>query len=347
MKSIVCYIGSLLLLLLLSCTSDEKIVDNTIDELTLLISRDDGSNEISIIKFPENRVIRSDVFYEINGKKLNGKVKKIEEFGCYIYLLIPSEYLIEVIDSKTYVSVATIDFKSVQLEPTDISFHQASTSAYICHGNDSSVSELDTKFMKIAKTIKVGISPVSVVCTGNRIYTANQKSDDVTVIEYPDNVIATIKTYPVPLFIDSKPNNKEVVVVSAGTGKLDSLNEKSPAFVSYIDVATNKIIKFLELGYQNEKAINQIPLSFSISISDKGFAATNNVFLRIDTERRDRISFISKKIYNYVFYNMKKQQLILLSDENNIQEISIADKSSGVIQKSYQLPIRILAFCPL
>jgi YVTN family beta-propeller protein len=337
-----------LFLLLVSCNQEEKLIDSTNDEWQLLVANNDGSPVLSHYKMPALTLVSNDVYFDNNGEKLVGDVTKIAEFMDVIYLFIPSKYRIETISAKTFKKLATIDFSAKSLVPSDICFPNA-TDAYICHGNDTLLTIWDMYFLKKKDTtISVGKHPVSIACSGNQIYTANQGDNTVSVIDSRSHMQeAVIPVAPYPTYIKSKNNGTEFIVLSLGSGKIDLSENKTAAIASFIDINTRKVTATQEIGYGAYKSVNQIPQGFAVTNTDWGFIPTNEALLRLDTRSRNRVILVTKISATWIAFNNKFDEIIYLKKEGANCQIITADVVSGAAIGTFNLPLNITALHPM
>ena len=77
--------------------------------------------------------------------------------------------------------------------------------AYISNGKSNTVSVIDLRTFRLAKTLHVGLSPDGIAANSkkNEIYVVNTGSANVSVIDAQANtVVATIGVHATPYFID-------------------------------------------------------------------------------------------------------------------------------------------------
>jgi len=77
--------------------------------------------------------------------------------------------------------------------------------AYITNGGSNTVSVIDLRTFRLAKTIQVGLNPTGVAANTlkNEIYVANTESNNISVIDAERNhVVATIGVHGRPYFIE-------------------------------------------------------------------------------------------------------------------------------------------------
>ena len=332
--------------LLFSCSQEERIIDQSNPNWKTLISVSDINNSVKLIEQPTGKIIKEDIFFEANGELLGSKVKKMTEFQKKIFLFLPEIYKIEIIDKDNFKRLSTLDFETEKKSPTGICFANATT-AYVSFGNDSTVDVLDITNFKIARTIKVGREPFSIVNSGNQIFVANKLDNTVSVIDSRTNEVThTINVPQVPLFLDVSPDGARVVLISSGTGNYDAAETKSPAYITIIDVATKQILKSKELGRTGINAIEQIPTALASTISNSGFVSTNEFLIRINTLNGDEITNMGKGNHLTLSYNYKRDELIIIRQTSKgIEGVTANSLTGKQIQKLF-IPENFISLLP-
>lgn len=348
MKKTILILSVTLLSIISSCKQEDVFIDNTSKTFNVLVGVGGSNPKLNIYSFPDGTLIKDNVLGNLNSQIISSKVTKIAQYLDNLYLIMPESHKIEVISKKDYKQVATYDFTSFQLTPSDICFPNA-TDAFVAMKDSNLIALLDIHFNKFVKTIKVGNSPSSIAASGNQVYVANKNSNNITVIDLSMNkgVVASIDVAPNPAFIDFT-SNSEVVVFSIGNGKIDTLS-KSSSKVTYINPLTRNVISTLDLGIGSTiNALNQVPLSFANSNKSYGYIPTNEALLRIDLKNRDRIKLISKTTYDKVFFNFAStRSLILMRKSNNTTSFSIADEIDVIETNNFIINENIESILPL
>lgn len=329
---------------LLSCRDEERLIDNTKLTWNFLATTDVDTPSLMLVELPDGTVLNNDLFLSANGEQLSGKVTKMVEFRNQIYLLIPSKFKIEVINDTNFKRIATIDFSLTGKEPTDICFANA-TDAYVTHGNDTSVSLVDLTVFRVARSIKVGVHPVAITCAGNQIFVANQLSNTVSLIRNRV-VIADINVQTAPSFIDVNSDGSKVVVLSLGSGKIDS-DSKSPAKASIINVSDHTIFKTADIGFDAYPAIDQIPNGIVISDLDRAYILCQENVLNMDANFGDNpyLTIIGK--FKSPFFDFMRNQLILLKYNNPGFELYVIDPNDETVKIVYSFSTNVNCVLPL
>lgn len=335
------------LLLMISCTSKENIIDGFADPWRAMLIIESPQPAIGILSLPDNQLINQDVYFSANGKQLSSAPTKAADFRNHIYLLFAEEYKIEILDKSTFIVTSVIDFSAGNLKPTDICFPN-STDAYVAHGNDSVVSLLDITVFQIARSIRVGKFPVSISVAGNQIYTANFGDNTVSIIDSRTHTeVGKIGVAPCPIFVLPNNNGDEMLVLSAGRGKIPSESEKTPAVINFINIANRSVISSLEIGVGAQKAIDQIPYGLAVSQKDWAFIPTNTSLFRVDLRSKQRVSIASSKKYTALSYNFRRLEVLLLGRDGSASWFETADQATGKTVHRYNLPSDVSILLPL
>ncbi len=327
----------LLSLLIFSCSPEEKVINPIEESWNILVATDGLSPKLQLRSLPDNKVLFDDIFSEKLGITLKEPVSYITEFRNNLYLFATKENKIYVIKKSDYSKLAVLDFSAEQLQPTGITFPNA-TDAYISFNNSNSVTLVDITTFLIVKYVNTELNPIGIASSGNQIYVANSGSSTVSVLDSrTKNQESVINVTPKPSFVAITPNGLEAVVISVGSGKIDSLNEKTPAVATYIDIATRNIISSAEIGVNTIKAIDQIPIGFVSTPYNWGFVITKTNLFRLDFKTRDKVSSITAKDYRYITYSNGQDLLLLVRFYNNSYEIVIASPKTGIQSQTFKI----------
>ncbi|MCX6155133.1 MAG: hypothetical protein NT007_13350 [Candidatus Kapabacteria bacterium] len=358
--------GFLILALALACTREGQLVDNSINEWKIVAASSDAT--LKLITLPTNKILSNDIYAEMNGgERLPGNISKIYQHDERLYLLIPSDFSIIVVDASpiSMKKLGKIDFSGSKKIPSDICIPPNSTDAYVCHENDSTVSLVDISEIgkyKIARTIAVGLAPVAINVSqssdqlhnlGNTIIVANRKSNTVSII--PTNYIAgdgtphtVTKTIPVsaaPCLIGINTEGTLAIVISAGSGKFDT-DPKTAMVATVIDIHTRTVKATNDIGNGDYNSSDLTPVSFDFSSQYSGFIATDKeLFLYSDTYNSTTV--IDGSIIKEVLQNQKRDEMLFLRNSSGLIELLVADNSTGEIKANFNLSASITFVYPL
>ncbi len=326
-----------LVVIAIACSSEEKVINPKADNWNILVATDDANPKLQLRTLPDNSIVINDIFAEKLGITLKYPITNITEFRNNLYVFATKENKVFVIKKSDFSKVAIFDFSTDQLQPTGVTFPNA-TDAYISFKNSNSVVLVDITTFLIAKTINTDNNPVSIASSGNQIYVANQASSSVSVIDSrTKNQELIIGVPPNPSFLSITPTGLEAVVISVGAGKNDEQTEKTPAIATYIDIETRTILKYAEIGINTIKAIDQVPIGFISTPYNWGFVITKTNLFRLDYKTRDKVSSITAKDFKYITYSDGQDLLIMLRYFNNKYQIVTANPKTGIQINTYDL----------
>lgn len=328
------------------CGSEEKVIDNTKSGWTLVVAHGGQSPVISKYNIPSNEVESAQAFADANGEALAGPVEAIIEFRGYFYLIIPSKFLIEVVDIESFKREAAFDFSADSLVPGDICFPNA-TDAYVCHPNASKVSLIDIHYFEKARTIDVGKNPVSTACKDSLVYTANRGDNTISVIDTRiHKVVNSIQTPPEAVSLGITPDGTSLILVAAGNGKFND-GEKSPAATVFYNIQTLEKEVFLEIESSGMAAVDVLPRDLIVSPSRWAFIVNKDLLVRISTRFRNKVVFVNRLNYTSGLFNFRRLEFVLLKDENGTQALTVNNQETGGEKASYPLPAGTTAVYPL
>ncbi len=347
MKKIIVFISLILSLILASCSGKEQLIDNYKDTWNFVATTDSVTPSLMLVQMPGDSVINGDVFLSANGEALSGKVQRIVEFQNLLYLFIPSKYIIVVISSTDFKRVATIDFSASGMEPSDICFPNATT-AFVAHGKDTSVSVVDITVFKVARTIKVGLNPVSITCSGNQIYVANRGDNTISILDSRDNSQKTvIPVSAAPSYVDMTSDGTKLIVISLGAGKLGGTEQKTAATVSIIDTASKAVEKTIDMGYTTTSSVDQLPRGLTVTGIDWAYVPCTDNVLDFDARFGNQMFLAMPGNYFNVLYNPKRNELLMVQETDSGDELQVIDPDQGGILSRYSFTKKVNLVLPL
>ncbi len=142
-----------------------------------------------------------------------------------------------VYDANTYALKNTI---SVGMMPAEVTFSYDGKTAFVCNGDDNTVSAIDVATKTVTKTIAVGANPVG-AWTGadNRNYVDNEDGKSVSIIDQNLNVVSTIDLGFTPDYVAYIPINQEVWVTSGTENKIFVYQLQSGTYTKTNEIGMN------------------------------------------------------------------------------------------------------------
>jgi YVTN family beta-propeller protein len=328
-------------LILLSCTQTEKVINPVSDSMKYFISVNSSTPQLKVVELPSQNVIYEDFFADVIKQTLTNPVENIKEFNGSYFIFVSKSYKIYIVKKSDLTLQTTIDFSDEQFEPTDIVFAN-STDGYIVHRNSVYLTLLDlTNYVK-ARKVTVGNPPHQIAVSGNQILVTNLPDNTLSVVDSREKKeVEKIPTEPNPVFINITADEKTVVCVCAGRGKINISEEKSPAIIQYFNIETRKQVASQELGFAAISATDQNPQGLVVTPKDWGFIPTDANFLRADIRTKDKINLITKRFFYFINYDEKNSRLLLLREVDNRTDVMFADENSGDIGDFFSFPYKI------
>ncbi len=332
--------------ILVSCSEDEIIIDNTTDRDRFFVVTGGGSPSLKVINSIDGSIEINDVFQEMLNTAYNYPVRKIKLFGGSYFVIIPESHVIEILDDKDLSRKAIIDFSESGKMPSDICFPNATT-AYVAHENADSLSCIDLTNFRLCSGVKISGRARAVEAAGNQIFTANTLENTVSIIDSRDmQEKHVINVQDKPLFIAVSDSGRKVICLSAGNGKIDTLQNKTAAIATLFNVLTSAIENTREIGIANIKSVDQFPHALAVTGRDLAFVPTDEYLLRLEAKELKNIALTGKTNYKYAAYNFKNQELILIVEENESLWAVTADQTTAKEKKRILLPDNAAAIYP-
>lgn len=330
--------------LLLSCSEEKVINDSGSDKDILAISYDNNSH-FTRVKFPSGTVASDDLFYEKNSSYLtSSKVENVRLFLKYVFVCIPDENKIVVIDKNTFTTASEISFASEGLSPVDIAFANA-TEGYVIFKDSPKVALLDIYYFKVAKYIELKGNPSAISAVGNQIYVTLPLIDLVSVIDSRfHEVVEDIVVDNVPYLIYPTIDGKIFVVLSAGIGKVpgDPRDAFSAPSVSLIEIENRKILKTNIINTPGIELLSELPSSFIITNNDWAFILTGKYLIRLDTRDPNYSNRVEQFNYKQIYHNNVYNELFVLENSETNSKIYKLNPVTGKKLENISLNKNIL-----
>ena len=166
-----------------------------------------------------NQEVMADIYSSANsGKQLGDTPNDILLYGSKVYVAVDMSSQIDVIDSKSGVSIKQISVSS----PRQLACHDGKV--YVCCF-DGSVVKIDTAALSIEVTAKAGRNPDGICVSNNKLYVSNSGgldwetgNYDTTVSVFDLHTLNKIKDIPVRMNPGQMKTDKNgnVYVISVG-----------------------------------------------------------------------------------------------------------------------------------
>lgn len=317
-------------------------------------------------------------FQKVNGRKLDGNANDVVAYGNKMYIVVSDANAIEVVDSKTGVSIRQINLVGLVGEkgvnPRHISV--ANGLIYVSAYGDSSieydadgntltsgngyVTAIDTVSFGVKNTYTVGSFPEGVYATGESLYVANSdcgalKNASISVIDLSSGEEMQKRHTNIR-------NPQDVVALSNGTyfvldwGESDADGKQMNAGVYLVegDNVTKRI----------ENATMWVPISFSNGYATSSYIYTVNApkgsstatYDRYDLATGSRMTFTTDGVFSpaalgvdpirgLVFVASYREDVATgLPDYDANGYVRVYDPSNGKVIKEFDCGVRPNAF---
>ncbi len=324
MKSFIKILASIIftLIFLISC-SNEKLINEGSADKDFLATTYDGNAHIARFKFPSGAKVSDDLYQQANQSYISkNEIKNLRTFLKYIFICIPDDYKVVVLDKNTFQQVAIIDFTENQLKPTDITFANA-TEGYLIFKDAPKVALLDIYYFKFVKFIDLDENASSISAIGNQIYVTVPKLNKVSVIDSRfHSTVADINVANVPYMVTPTNDGTKFVVINAGSGKIegDASETLTKPSISIIDVATRQVIKNEEINPPKADLTSQLVHSLVVTNNDWAFLLTQDYLIKIDLLNPGFSLVVENKQYKLLYENSVYNQ-VFVSLVNETQSI--------------------------
>lgn len=328
----------MMIFVVMSCSPEDKLIDNTTNNYKLLVVTDKQS-PIKNIKFPEG-VITDDDLSSVN-KELNGKtVDRVKRYLDKLYFIVANEKCIYVFAQQNLSFLAKIDFNQ---EPKDIVFANA-TDAYVVYNTidngirvNNTFGLLDIYFNKYVKDIdtKINANIVSLSTFTNNIYVSYDNKLFTRFDSRDFNIKQEMYLRNV-CYVSSPTTANEVVLLIDGD---ETKNIK--ASVMFIAPEDIKQQKETEVDIRGINSENLKFLSITNSPNDYLFVVSNQAVLQLDLRGSQRMYYISENVYNFSRYLSRTQNLLFINAGNSESKLDFADIEYGELKQSVSVPILV------
>lgn len=319
----------ILLVLLFSCSSEERLIDNSKTNLNLYGATNNG--EVYIMNYENKELTNTNILEEFNIP--NDRVKKFREFKNKIYVIFETHNFIFVYDKVDPSESFKIDFQNNEVV-SDIVFSNVSD-AFILFEDKIYVQIYDLVNKKVAGAISLNFPLNHIVAYENKVYVSSTDAAKCFVID--------VRTYNKTNELTTGNNISKLLIT--GLNELlviENSDESNPAYARYFDLETYNQIELFEIGNNLKSADEILIQDGTITPLDFSFLITNNGMLRLDLRVRNRIFDLNDNIYNQIYYSSQVNGLFLLNE--SALSLDVADANDGKLIGNLGLPLRTESF---
>lgn len=317
-----------ILILSISC-SEEKIIKELSPNKHILVATFEGNvSKLSRLTFPSGEVINYDVFKDANGKQIsNNKITQLATYLQNIYVVIPEDYKVLVLDRTTFKLIVEYNFQTENKMPRKVVFANA-TEAYLIFDDYEYVYLIDTYYNKIARKITLDGNPSDILAVGNQVYVTIPLKNQLSVIDTRTHKIENnIQIDNVPYLVQKNADGSKIIALCAGIGKVPGDFREAISYPSVVvlDFNTNTILSTNEIKPPKIDLMNEYPKYFIITNNDWGFFATEKYLIRIDAKQPQYSILIEEAGYSELLHNNIYNEFYLLINLSNVSTIHQVD----------------------
>lgn len=290
-----------------SCGKHNPLIDSSDQSFNVIAITGENENELSLIKQPSGEITNPNLFSAITEETISTPIAGIAAWGESIYVIVPEEYKIVILNRWSYAYEATISYEETQLKPVSIAFSNA-TDAFVAFKDYNAISLLDIKFRKHARFIECGEGASAITYFNSKLYVANTKANSVSII----NAItykkeSDIEVSKSPVMIAVATGYPVAAVVCGKPFDLDTNASKIPAAcVSYIDLKAEKMTNSFELRAPKVEANKIYPTSIAVGETNVLFVCTQIGVFRANLRLQSSVLYTIKKPTSSIVTNRIK-----------------------------------------
>lgn len=321
---------------LLACSPDEPIIDNTVRSWRLLITHANGT--VTDVVMPAGIPSTPPALSLIGG------VGTCRLFRDDVYALSRDSALIAVLDARTMIERDRIRLDSAG-PAVDIAFANATT-AYAIHAESNYVSVIDLLAGLVVQRIKVGNRPVSVAVVGNQIGVVCQESERLDIIDSRTNTVeASIDIPEVPTFIDVDTQQNAFCVATLGAGRIDRRPSTTPK-LWVVRVNDRTVLGSVDLTTREADGPRQRVGGLVVVPEQFAYVPVTTGALRLNSRTRGRATTINLDEYHGITFNAARNEILTLGADS--LEVTVFDEFLDARRSGYRadLPIRSMLALP-
>jgi hypothetical protein len=324
----------LLLILLFSC-SDNSSGTVTVDEQRKIIFTNTNqalySYDVALNSISKIDIIKDGIKYE-----LPGHIFYMDKFGNNLYLLIPSAKKMLIIDSENFNFIDEIEFDNM---PKKIVFAENATTAYVMHMNSGVISVIDLTVNEIADEFEVINDEAfftDIVTDGNILAISSMLDNSVYIYSNKDeSLIGKIDVAPRPVNLEIMNEDRSLLVISAGNGKISDTETSSPAVAAYYDLQSVTAGNSFNIQYGSVSSNNIYPLEAVNSVNDFTLLRCENEILFINSQVRAESRLFILDSFDDIHYDISDNLVYMTKSLGNATEIYTFLPSDNKFQDRY------------
>ncbi|PKL79397.1 MAG: hypothetical protein CVV25_08105 [Ignavibacteriae bacterium HGW-Ignavibacteriae-4] len=340
MKKIILLVS--LTLFFISCGKEERVIDNSVVSLDLYLA-DSVTNDVTIYNYPSMEISKANLLANA-GITISSPISNIREFQKRIYILIPGEDKMIVLDavSDTLLAVSDFPFGS---GPFDISFANVAD-GFVMFKYAPYITNYDLVFSKSARTLDGKSLVTSIVDFGSYSFMTESQTQRVRVLDnrtYRSDGEIQLTGIPILSAITSE---SELFVVSQGytTQVGEEAPVTIPTQIHFINPIDRTVRYTREMGDNLINANEVIPTDLATTPIGYAFVTTNKGMLRMDTRNNGNFFDVSKRIFTRIEYNSQRNGLYMLEFTASGTKLAEASAVNGRVVGDIEIPISTNCF---
>lgn len=325
-----------LTIFIISCGKEERVIDNSVVSLGLYLA-DSVTNDISVYHYPSMEISKANLLTNA-GITISSPISNIREFQKRIYILVPGEDKMIVLDAVSDTLLAVNEFP-LGSEPFDISFANVAD-GFIMFRNLQSITNYDLVFNKSANTLDGKSLVTSIVDYGSFSFMTEPQTQSVSVLDNRSYKIdGEIKVTGIPI-LSAITSESELFVVSQGytTQVGEEAPVTIPTQVHFINPNDRTVRYTREMGDNFINANEVIPSDLATTPIGYAFVTTNKGMLRLDTRNNGNLFDVSKRIFTRIEYNAQRNGLYMLEHSASGAKLAEASAVSGRVVGDIEIP---------
>lgn len=209
--------------------------------------------------------------------------------------------------------------------------------AFVTNEGDNNLLVVDLKSEKTVKVIPTGKTPHALVFTADgKGYVSNRGSKELTVID--GNKFEVIKTVPLPA--------TSFQLALSPDGKTLSVAYKDALRISFIDTATDEILKTIPIGKEPEGVFKGAMMRHQYWSKDGGFVYAsddvNNTIVKIDAKTWEIKTTIALPGPNHYLHSSRDGKLLYAVNEaekGGRTSVTVIDSGTDKVVKDIPVPL--------
>lgn len=334
-------LGIFTILLLISCSNEDRVVDNSIISFDLYLA-DSISNDFSLYDYPSMELKKEGVLSS-HDISLNTPIRNIREYLNKLYIMVPGDDKMIVYD-RLADSIVKVNNLNTGSGPSDITFANASD-AFISFNNAPYTFVYDLVFNEVTRGVDGKGFARSISTFGRNVYIANFGSSTVGVLDTRDFIkVKDIEVSPLPILTGVTESN-EILVISLGGNKNPENGELGETTASFINPESNTLRNSVVLGNFVKSPTEMIPIDIALTPLDFAFMITNLGLIRLDTRNNASLYDIDDvSTYKQVEYSAQDDTILVLNNKNSGPTLVQFSELEANILNEYSLPQNVNHF---